>query len=93
MNMTEIAIPELAQRVYLVMGSTGEYSDRTEWCVAVYTNREQAELHAKLAYEHLKQFCEARGIGVKYSVEELPLMRHVDEYLEAGIGRREIVRK
>lgn len=31
--------------LYVVMGSYGEYSDRSEWLVAAYANRELAEKH------------------------------------------------
>ncbi len=37
--------------IYLVEGSTGEYSDHTQWAVAAYLDREMAELHARLANE------------------------------------------
>jgi hypothetical protein len=36
-------------QMYVVMGRTGEYSDRTEWLVAVYDDRAQAETHVALA--------------------------------------------
>ena len=36
---------------YLVFGEKGEYSDYNWWLIACYTNREQAELHAKKAKE------------------------------------------
>lgn len=35
--------------IYGVFGSTGEYSDRTEWFVVAYANRETAQKHAKIA--------------------------------------------
>ncbi len=41
-------------RVYLVVGSTGEYSDHTQWNVAAYTDKEQADLHAAAANEAVK---------------------------------------
>lgn len=34
---------------YIVLGSTGEYSDRTEWCVCVYFDKQMAEKHAEAA--------------------------------------------
>ena len=33
------------QSIYLLVGSTGEYSDHTEWVVAAYTTQEQADYH------------------------------------------------
>ena len=35
--------------IYVVMGSTGEYSDRSEWLVCAYTDKLLAEQHAFLA--------------------------------------------
>jgi len=36
------------ENIWLVVGSTGEYSDFTEWFVAAYTNKEQASLANKM---------------------------------------------
>ena len=33
--------------VYVVMGTTGEYSDRTEWSVAAYTDEDMAKAHVE----------------------------------------------
>lgn len=41
---------------YVVHGTTGEYSDRSEWQVAVYTNREQADWHAAKLNELVAKF-------------------------------------
>lgn len=38
-----------ARTLYLVVGSTGEYSDRVEWFVAAYADQAKAETHALLA--------------------------------------------
>ena len=35
--------------IYIVFGTTGEYSDRTEWPVAAYADKAQAETHVTLA--------------------------------------------
>ena len=35
--------------VYIVMGTTGEYSDGTEWPVIAYLNKADAEWHADKA--------------------------------------------
>lgn len=32
-------------KVYVVMGSHGEYSDRSEWCVAAYLDEALAKAH------------------------------------------------
>ena len=41
--------------IYVVMGSTGEYSDRTEWSVCYYTNEESAKEHVKAATRRAKE--------------------------------------
>lgn len=33
------------ERIWIVMGSTGEYSDRTEWPVIAFTTEEAAKAH------------------------------------------------
>jgi hypothetical protein len=38
-------------RIYVVMGSTGEYSDRDEWPVLAYTNERAAQNHVAKATE------------------------------------------
>ena len=35
------------QRVYVVMGQTGEYSDHIEWTVGAYTNEGAAQTHVE----------------------------------------------
>jgi len=35
--------------IYVVMGSTGEYSDRSEWLVCAYKDQKMADQHAFLA--------------------------------------------
>lgn len=45
----------MADFVYVVYGSTGEYSDHTEWTIAVYTTEEQAKDHAARATKWVKE--------------------------------------
>lgn len=44
----------MTARIYLLVGDTGEYSDHTQWNVAAYTTREQAELHRQRLLEVIK---------------------------------------
>jgi hypothetical protein len=44
----------MGQTIYLVLGTTGEYSDHTEWNVAAYTEKTAAEEHARLLNEWVK---------------------------------------
>lgn len=41
--------------IYLVVGDTGEYSDHTQWNVCYYTNRKDAEEHARKANVRAKE--------------------------------------
>lgn len=41
--------------IYIVEGSTGEYSDRREWPVMAYRNEEQAKAHVLKAQEWANQ--------------------------------------
>lgn len=41
--------------IYIVMGTTGEFSDRSEWLVAAYASKEMAERHALLCAQWVEQ--------------------------------------
>lgn len=41
----------MAKPIYIVMGSTGEYSDRREWAVKAYFDQDKAVRHADEAAE------------------------------------------
>ena len=49
-----------ATELYLVMASSGEYSDRVEWPVAVYAERIAAERHVLAASTRWKEIEAAR---------------------------------
>lgn len=92
----------MKRTAYVVMGSTGEYSDHTEWAVAVYLEKEEAERHAELANKDVAGAeswtwsqrrgytgknpydvdCDIDYTGTRYAVVEVPLVGHVDEYIE-----------
>lgn len=62
-------------KIYIVVGYTGEFSDRTEWNVAAYTSRDKAEAHAKGATQYLVPANGAFGMpsakfGVKASYNQ-----------------------
>jgi hypothetical protein len=82
-------------RIYLVVGGTSEYSDsdHDQWNVAAYVDIGAAEQHAKMAndflrgkpaYEYLNSPYDNRSglyaYHTKYIVEEVEIVRHVDEY-------------
>jgi hypothetical protein len=39
----------MSVKIYVVMGSTGEYSDHSTWTVCAYQDKQRAEEHADLA--------------------------------------------
>lgn len=59
--------PMAVRVIFIVEGSTGEYSDHCEWPVAAYTNEEQAKLHVQKATERAKELM----VGDKYEWSEL----------------------
>jgi cytochrome c len=83
-------------KIYLVVGETGEYSDHTQWNVAAYVDKEAAEQHKRLAQDFLETadspYADIKSPydnykylwskGTKYYVEEIAVVRHVDEYQE-----------
>lgn len=42
-------------KIYIVMGTTGEYSDRTEWPVKAFFNKQKAERLVRLASERARE--------------------------------------
>lgn len=40
--------------IFVVMGTTGEYSDRNEWPVVAYTDEQQAKIHIDAASEYAR---------------------------------------
>jgi hypothetical protein len=44
----------LPKSVFVVLGSTGEYSDHTKWNVAAYITREEAEQHRDLTNKYAR---------------------------------------
>jgi hypothetical protein len=46
---------EMSERIFLVQGTTGEYSDRSEWVVCAFRSKEKAEAHAHDAQWRAKE--------------------------------------
>ncbi len=67
-------------KIYLVVGSTGEYSDSINWYVAWYKNEKKAQKHCELATQ------EAKIIKFKYEDKygyEMPLgINKYDKYMQ-----------
>ena len=47
---------EMATQLHVVIGRTGEYSDRDEWMVAAYADEALAQRHATLASDVARTF-------------------------------------
>lgn len=48
-------------KIYLVIGQTGDYSDRREWIICGYNKKEDADKHVELAQqEHNRWYSSAR---------------------------------
>lgn len=52
--------------IFVVMGSTGEYSDRNEWSVAAFLDEAQAEERVRLASERAREIEQNRS-GPRHS--------------------------
>lgn len=59
-------------KIYIVEGSTGEYSDRRNWNVIAYTNKQEAEDHAFNATKRAKEIFPFREDFWEYNRSEFP---------------------
>lgn len=48
-------------KIFIVMGTTGEYSDRTEWPVCFYETEAKAQLHCELAKQEANKIEALKG--------------------------------
>lgn len=64
---------EMNESVYVVMGSTGEYSDRGEWPVVAYSVEDDAKAHVERAQARAREiFQKWHGRAWHWSKEEDP---------------------
>lgn len=93
----------MKRMAYVLWGTTGEFSDRSEWVVAVYLDKERAEEHQRLAEkvvegkqnldweekDNLRSLFDPNVQvdynGTRYYIVEVPLVVHVDEFLELHV--------
>lgn len=69
------------RNVYVVVGQTGEYSDRTDWYVAAYLDRTDADWHADQAMleaNRLATWTDAHGEVWRYSSDPHKPLNHFD---------------
>lgn len=52
--------------IYVVIGWTGEYSDRNEWIVQAYTDEEAAKAHVLRAEEKAREIFQAEEADPAY---------------------------
>lgn len=67
-------------KIYIVQGSAGEYSERTEWLVCAYKNKEIAQIHAE---EAQKEAATIETITDRYEDER-------DEAIKAAVWDKEM---
>lgn len=60
------------RNLYVVRGTTGEYSDRTEWLVAAYTDEAMAQTHAQLAAARARELAPSRSDWAYKRADERP---------------------
>jgi hypothetical protein len=72
-------------KVFVVAATSGEYSDRTEWDVCCYYDREQAELHVAALTAAVKALpwgvpWDEQDTHPAYVVVEIDLWAHFDQF-------------
>jgi hypothetical protein len=89
----------MISKIWIVKGTTGHYhEDRSQWIVAVFDNKEMADLHCKKCREAIKALPEGTRCSgqaksafdkqlsivdsVFYTVCEQSLYSHLDEFLD-----------
>lgn len=58
------------QFLYIVMGSTGEWSDRTEWAVLAFIDEEKAQAHVELATARANEIHQAQSRARRTGVDD-----------------------
>lgn len=61
---------------YLIVGRTGEYNDRRNWNVIVYSNKEKAQIHL----DNLNNWCKENKVDMERAARKV--------YLEKGFKKR-----
>lgn len=59
----------MENKIYVVMGTTGEYSDRSEWPVIAYFDEEKAKQHVTLARQEAKRILHLAKHNNKLTIE------------------------
>lgn len=56
----KIVLGVINTKIWIVEGTTGEYSDRFDWTVCAYTSKEKAEQHARDAMQRAMEISKSR---------------------------------
>lgn len=69
------------EKVWIVQGSTGEYSDHDEWVICAYRTQEQANTHAVLAAARAREIQKAADGEMVFSwdLERLGMFNEYDK--------------
>lgn len=62
------------EKIYIVMGSAGEYSDHITWQVAAYNTEDEAEKHVEKAAERFRE------LNLKYHEDIYAIPKGENEY-------------
>lgn len=71
--------------VYVVMGTTGEYSDRDEWAVCAYTSEDSAKTHVERATARARELFERIQASVYFDYNEMAALQVGEKYHQLGV--------
>lgn len=74
----------MLRNVYLVVGSTGEYSDHTTWSICAYPELALARQHAELAQKEAARLIAGCDDGDIWSLPDKPNVFDPDMRVYAG---------
>jgi len=65
-------------KVYLILGETGEYADRTDWIYhKVFTDRKLAEQHLQQLMTNLPEFYSKEALELRYSPDQFSVFERI----------------
>jgi len=71
----------MSRKIYIVEGSTGEYSDRTEWVVEAYFNKDSAQAKINILSRIYNEFIALNGgTNFKYFESGKRIFEHMKEH-------------
>lgn len=70
--------------VWIVSGAEGQYSDYSTWCVAAYTDKDEADRHAKLMNDREAEIKATAEADKDYSDPRCAMSVHGPEHSPGG---------